>query len=98
MSDELPETTSINETGSAGDSPNGTSSRVGASGQESSVICPPLDSPSVPTLVGPVAAVTAALAVLRYGWSWARPKPKAADEKLLEATQALGAAAVGLGG
>lgn len=98
MSDELPETTSINETGSAGDSPNGTSSRVGASGQESSVIGRPLDSPSVPTLVGLVAAVTAALAVLRYAWSWARPKPKTADEKLVEATQALGAAAVGLGG
>ncbi len=98
MSDEQPETDkSINQTGSSGDNPNGTSPRVGTSGSESSVIGRPLQSPSPATLAGLVAAVTAVLAVLRYGWSWARPKPKTADEKLVEATQALGAAAVGLG-
>ena len=99
MSDDLPDTsTSINHTGAAGDSPNGTSERVGTSGEQSSVIGRPLESPSVPTVVGLVAAVTAALAVLRYAWSWARPKPKTADEKLAEATAALGAAAAGFGG
>jgi hypothetical protein len=99
MSDDLPDSsTSINDTGAAGDSPNGTSERVGTSGAQSSVIGRPLESPSVPTIVGLVAAVTAALAVLRYAWSWARPKPKTADEKLAEATAALGTAAAGLGG
>jgi hypothetical protein len=98
MSDEQAENDkSINQTGASGDDPNGTSARVGTSGVESSVIGRPLQSPSYATLAGLVAAVTAGLAVLRYAWSWARPKPKTADEKLVEATQALGAAAVGLG-
>jgi hypothetical protein len=98
MSDDLPQTsTNASETTSE-HSLNGTSSRVGASGAQSSVVGQRLDSPSWATMVGLVAAVTAALAVLRYAWSWARPKPKTPDERLTEATQALGAAAVGLGG
>ena len=99
MSADTPETsTSINQTGASGDSPNGTSDRVGASGKQSPVIGRPLESPSWATIAGLVGGVTAVLAVLRYAWSWARPKPKTADEKLAEATAALGAAAAGLGG
>lgn len=100
MSSDLPETSTNSETTPETDAlnPNGTSPRVGASGGQSSVVGRPLESPSPVTLVGLVAGVTAVLAVLRYAWSWARPKPKTADERLSEATQALGAAAVGFGG
>ena len=99
MSDDVTETNaSINQTGSSGDSPNGTSARVGMSGEQSSVIGRPLESPSVTTIAGLVGGIAAVLAVLRYAWSWARPTPKTPDERLVEATHALGAAAVGLGG
>lgn len=100
MSSDQPETSTNSETApdTAALNPNGTSPRVGASGGQSSVLGKPLQDPSVPTIVGLVAGMTAFLAVLRYAWDWARPKPKTADERFSEATQALGAAAVGLGG
>lgn len=81
-----------------GTSADQTSERVGTSGTQSSVIGRPLEAPSWATISGLVAAVAAGLAVVRYAWSWARPKPKTTDERLSEATHALGAAAVGLGG
>lgn len=71
--------------------PAGDGSNIPRTGVEGKIMQPP----SWPVIGGLVAATAAALAVLR---ALMPSRKKTADERLSEATQALGAAAVGLGG
>jgi hypothetical protein len=102
MSDDLPQTSTSAANGGSTTAPDGAqSNNIGTSagdgsnvprtGVEGKIMQPP----SWPVMAGLVAAVAAVLALLRAVVTRRKPTP---DERLSEATHALGAAAVGLGG
>lgn len=93
MSNDLPHTSTSTPAGAQSNdgTPVGAGSTTPPTGGEGKALQPP----SLPVMAGLVGAVAAAVALLRRMVTSRRPTP---DERLSEATHALGAAAVGLGG